>query len=80
MIDKFKTCKDCPDRTIQPNCHTTCEGYLARCKKNEEIRKAKAEDYDMRQFDGARTNNLRKLKHKKATGKNYKRNVFDRRK
>lgn len=45
MIDKFKTCKDCPDRTISPNCHSTCEGYLYRVRKNKEIaeeRKAEA--------------------------------------
>ena len=21
-------CKDCPDRTVEPNCHTTCAKYL----------------------------------------------------
>jgi hypothetical protein len=30
MCDKFKTCQNCPDRSIHPNCHTTCEGYLYR--------------------------------------------------
>ena len=37
MIDKYKTCKDCPDRTISPNCHSTCEGYLERVKHNKEL-------------------------------------------
>ena len=22
-------CKDCPDRTVEPNCHMTCGKYLA---------------------------------------------------
>lgn len=22
-------CKDCPDRTVEPNCHTDCEKYRA---------------------------------------------------
>lgn len=37
MIDKFKTCQNCPDRCIEPNCHNTCEGYLARKKRFEKI-------------------------------------------
>ena len=37
MFDKFKTCKDCPDRSINPPCHETCEGYLFRCQKQKEI-------------------------------------------
>lgn len=47
-FDKFKTCKDCPDRTIQPNCHTTCEGYIYRCKINEE---RKANERKAKEFD-----------------------------
>ena len=36
---KFKRCPpNCPDRTIEPNCHMTCEGYLFRCEK---LKKAK---------------------------------------
>ena len=42
LIDKFKTCKDCPDRCVSPNCHMTCEGYLHRVKAGEAIRKEKA--------------------------------------
>lgn len=41
MIDKFKTCQNCPDRCIEPNCHTTCEGYLARKKMYEKISEAR---------------------------------------
>lgn len=30
-------CKGCTDRTIEPNCHSTCEKYLAAKEKNEQI-------------------------------------------
>lgn len=36
-FDKSKTCKDCPDRTIFPNCHDTCEGYSERCSQRKAI-------------------------------------------
>ena len=51
MQDKFKTCQNCPDRTVKPNCHTTCEGYLERCKKFEAIREAKKRYADTVSFD-----------------------------
>ena len=51
MHDKFKSCKGCPDRVAIPNCHSTCEGYLARRKEmdetNKEIHKARNEESDM---------------------------------
>lgn len=34
-FDKYKTCKDCPDRAS--GCHDGCEGYKARCQKQKEI-------------------------------------------
>ena len=37
-MDKFKTCKDCPDRTVEPNCHMTCEGYQFRWEEAEKVR------------------------------------------
>lgn len=33
-FDKYKSCKDCPDRAA--GCHSTCEGYKARCEKQAE--------------------------------------------
>ena len=50
MIDKFKTCLNCPDRSINPNCHTACEGYIHRCKLNEERRKKRLEDTMFKDF------------------------------
>lgn len=46
-IDKFKTCQNCPDRSIHPNCHNTCEGYLARKKQIDDISEARRERYIM---------------------------------
>ena len=37
--NKFISCKNCPHRTAEPNCHTTCEGYLHRKKLATEKRK-----------------------------------------
>lgn len=46
-FDKRKSCQGCPDRTIEPNCHDTCEdGYKWRIKQNEKrkaARRAEAE-------------------------------------
>lgn len=36
-FDKYKSCKDCPDRTVTPACHDTCDGYKFRCQKQKEI-------------------------------------------
>lgn len=53
MIDKYKTCKDCPDRCISPNCHSTCEGYIYRTEKREKIKaeRKRAGDYSGYLFD-----------------------------
>ena len=37
-IDKTKTCERCPDRVVEPNCHMTCEGYLARVEKSKQVK------------------------------------------
>ena len=39
--DKFKTCKGCPDRCADPNCHDVCKGYKYRQKKTEEAKQRK---------------------------------------
>ena len=46
MFNKEVTCEECPDRSIEPNCHNTCSGYLLRKEKKEKIRKVKAKDID----------------------------------
>ena len=40
-MDKYKTCKGCPDRAV--GCHADCEGYKSRCQEREEIRKKENE-------------------------------------
>lgn len=43
--NKFVSCQGCKDRRIEPtNCHTTCQGYLFRQKKNEEERQRRRAD------------------------------------
>ena len=34
-------CKDCPDRTVEPNCHTDCERYLKALDDLQRIREQK---------------------------------------
>ena len=34
-MDKYKTCKDCPDRCV--GCHSTCEGYISRCEERKDF-------------------------------------------
>lgn len=49
-MDKFKTCKDCPDRTVDPNCHDSCEGYKYRQDKKAKINEAKRKENDFSAF------------------------------
>ena len=44
--DKAKSCKDCPDRTVEPNCHMTCEYHLKREERQVIIRKARKKNHD----------------------------------
>lgn len=39
-------CKDCPDRTVTPNCHTGCAKYLAFQAERERLRVARRADHD----------------------------------
>lgn len=55
---KFRTCQNCPDRSVEPNCHMTCEGYLFRCeklKKAKEGREDTIEYYDFKKHSIAKT-------------------------
>lgn len=44
--DKYKSCKGCPDRVTEPNCHEDCAGYKARQEQNEKKKAAQREDTD----------------------------------
>lgn len=41
MNQTISCCKDCPDRTVEPNCHMTCEAYLESKAKMELVKAAK---------------------------------------
>lgn len=47
---KFKTCQGCQDRSIEPNCHMTCEGYLFRCENIRKSKERKNENCDYADF------------------------------
>lgn len=42
---KLLTCENCPDRSIEPNCHETCEGYKYRTERIEKAKKNKHDTY-----------------------------------
>ena len=47
-MGKEESCKGCPDRTVEPNCHTTCEYHLKRVKtkqRENEARRAEQNRY-----------------------------------
>lgn len=37
----IKCCKGCEERTIEPNCHMTCERYLEALEEHHRIRDQK---------------------------------------
>lgn len=41
MNRTISCCKDCPDRTVEPNCHMTCEAYLTEKAESERIKSAR---------------------------------------
>jgi hypothetical protein len=58
MHDKTKSCKDCPDRTAIPNCHTTCEGYKVQQERWKKIRENRNKDREEREFHFALTDKI----------------------
>ena len=62
-FDKFKWCKDCPDRTVLPNCHSTCEGYLNRCREAEEKRQKKLQEFNIDDYITKRKARIFKMTH-----------------
>lgn len=51
----YITCKDCPDRTASPNCHTTCEGYKYRMDKYHELKEKKGKEDECRVYETVRS-------------------------
>lgn len=57
-------CKDCKDRTVEPNCHTTCEKYL-EAKALHDEKKQRIYDAKMKENvdrDRSINKNLRRVK------------------
>lgn len=53
--NKFNSCEGCPDRTVEPNCHMSCEGYTFRKNRIEKFTQVKKEqqtidNYEMSQI------------------------------
>lgn len=57
-FDKFKTCKDCPDREV--GCHSKCEGYLDRRNNIDEINKLRRKYQLSNLIDNDRIDKLKK--------------------
>lgn len=43
-------CKDCPDRVVEPNCHMTCEKYIAFQEMCRERIKAREYEREYKQY------------------------------
>ena len=63
MFDKEKSCKDCPDRTVQPNCHETCKGYIKRCEIRKERNEKARQEAVYRQYEFNRKYRISKRCH-----------------
>ena len=59
-MDKFETCQGCEDRTVEPNCHMTCEGYMFRCEQNKKKRSLRRSDSDYETFKRERVRETKK--------------------
>jgi hypothetical protein len=44
--NKFNSCYGCPDRSVDPNCHDTCRGYLYRQAERTKINEQKIKDFE----------------------------------
>lgn len=63
-MDKFKTCKDCPDRKL--HCHSTCEGYIKRNEEAEKVRNKRANENSFAEYQ-------REASVRMKTRRNYRR-------
>ena len=48
--NKFDTCDGSTDRTVEPNCHATCSGYLYRKAELEKLNKERRENFDYYEY------------------------------
>lgn len=60
-VSNINCCKDCPDRTVEPNCHTDCERYQAERERLNKIRMEKIKNKNVNSYiAGLVRNNKRK--------------------
>lgn len=61
----FGCCKNCKDRCVEPNCHTTCERYLKEIREAKEteaqIKAKKKKDKDYNEFKYTSIANTKKF-------------------
>lgn len=57
MHDKYKSCKDCPDRSVR--CHSTCEGYLERVQHNKELAEHRRKEAIMKEYEFEKNTKIR---------------------
>lgn len=43
-------CKDCPDRSVEPNCHTTCSKYIGFKAEHDRVRKEIIKESNVRAY------------------------------
>ena len=58
-------CKDCPNRSIEPNCHMTCKGYLAMKANQENSNKKRHEEVSYTNYYYDAKQRMQKCKNKK---------------
>lgn len=64
-MDTKKSCLNCPERSVEPNCHMTCAAYLARSRACAEANERRAEAHEGHVIDVRRCNALRKGRKKR---------------
>ena len=60
QYNKFHSCSGCPDRTIEPNCHATCSGYLYRQAEWAKANKQRLKESEYNGFKVDRVNDSKK--------------------
>ena len=64
--NKFHTCYGCPDRSIEPNCHLSCEGYKYRTEKAAEIKREAYKVTKYVDYKSGRVLDAKKKSHKRT--------------
>ena len=57
---KMPPCGGCPDRRVEPNCHCTCEKYIAWAAMNEAAKKRRDDDLEHTHYNYDKSERLYK--------------------